>query len=224
MTYIKHIFFCLVLIALVFGLNTPVFAHLSDTLWLSDYIRSHGITGHLTIFAVSFLFVCLGGPRQAIAALYGYLYGLVIGLNVTLLACILAATVNYLAANTLLTDTLYRFFPIKMAKFQVFARQAPFLKILMLRLFPVGSNLLTNLLSGCVGVPFIAFALASLVGYLPQTIIFSLIGNGISAANNAMIYTSIILSTISVALTGVIYRDHIKQRMTPLNMDIPHER
>jgi uncharacterized membrane protein YdjX (TVP38/TMEM64 family) len=110
-----------------------------------------------------------------------------------------------------------------MKKFQRFSQQAPFLKILMLRLFPVGSNLLTNLLSGSIKVPFNAFIQASLLGYLPQTVIFLLLGHGISEANDSMIYASIIFSTISVVLTGVIYRDHIKQRMAPLSMDVSHE-
>ncbi|MBV1841927.1 TVP38/TMEM64 family protein [Photobacterium ganghwense] len=219
MTVMKPLLTCSVFLVLIAGINTPVFAHMTDKLWLNNYVLTNGLSGHLAIFSISFLFVGLGGPRQVVAALNGYLYGIVFGLQIALLTCIFAACVNYFVANTLLSQTLRRTFPKKMNQFQQFVRQTPFLKILMLRLFPVGNNVLTNLLSGSIGVPFKPFITASLLGYIPQTLIFCLIGSGISAANDAMIYASILLTLISFILTGVIYRDHIRQRIAPLKME-----
>ncbi|MDW2406278.1 DedA family protein, partial [Vibrio sp. 1262-1] len=92
-------------------------------------------------------------------------------------------------------------------------------KILLLRLFPIGNNVVTNVLSGSVRVPFFAFISASLLGYLPQIIIFALMGAGIHSSSNTMIYLSIFFGIVSAVLTGFLYRDHIKSRVELLNME-----
>ncbi|EXF68998.1 putative membrane protein [Vibrio parahaemolyticus AQ3810] len=78
---------------------------------------------------------------------------------------------------------------------------------------------MTNVLSGSVRVPFFAFISASLLGYLPQIIIFALMGAGIHSSSNTMIYLSIFFGIVSAVLTGFLYRDHIKSRVELLNME-----
>ncbi|MDW2078478.1 DedA family protein, partial [Vibrio sp. 1863] len=80
-------------------------------------------------------------------------------------------------------------------------------------------NVVTNVLSGSVRVPFFAFISASLLGYLPQIIIFALMGAGIHSSSNTMIYLSIFFGIVSAVLTGFLYRDHIKSRVELLNME-----
>ncbi|MDN4709811.1 VTT domain-containing protein [Vibrio parahaemolyticus] len=106
-----------------------------------------------------------------------------------------------------------------MTRFNSFASRKPFYKILLLRLFPIGNNVVTNVLSGSVRVPFFAFISASLLGYLPQIIIFALMGAGIHSSSNTMIYLSIFFGIVSAVLTGFLYRDHIKSRVELLNME-----
>lgn len=106
-----------------------------------------------------------------------------------------------------------------MTRFNSFASRKPFYKILLLRLFPIGNNVVTNVLSGSVRVPFFAFISASLLGYLPQIIIFALMGAGIHSSSNTMIYLSVFFGIVSAVLTGFLYRDHIKSRVELLNME-----
>jgi uncharacterized membrane protein YdjX (TVP38/TMEM64 family) len=106
-----------------------------------------------------------------------------------------------------------------MIKFNSFASRKPFYKILLLRLFPIGNNVVTNVLSGSVRVPFFAFLTASILGYLPQIIIFALVGAGIQSSSNTMIYLSIFFGVMSAILTGFLYRDHIKSRVELLKME-----
>lgn len=68
-------------------------------------------------------------------------------------------------------------------------------------------------------MPFFAFISASLLGYLPQIIIFALMGAGIHSSSNTMIYLSIFFGIVSAVLTGFLYRDHIKSRVELLNME-----
>ena len=51
---------------------------------------------------------------------------------------------------------------------------------LLIRFLPIGSNLVINLVAGVSGVRGLPFFLGSLIGYLPQTVVFALVGSGIS--------------------------------------------
>ena len=48
----------------------------------------------------------------------------------------------------------------------------------MLRLLPVGNNVLLNVAAGVSGVSAGWFLVGSAIGYLPQTIVFALLGGG----------------------------------------------
>ncbi|MEL0637296.1 VTT domain-containing protein [Marinomonas sp. TI.3.20] len=219
MKWVKLALLCAFAGLLFSGVLNPILGNLSDKNWLSMYLAKNGYLGQSLIALSAFFLVAIGGPKQVVAFLFGYLYGYVLGTFVTLLICLLAALVNYMAARMLLAHTLARYFPVRMNKFNQFASRAPFMKILMLRLLPVGSNLVTNLLSGSVGVPLLAFISASLIGYFPQTLIFTLVGHGINGANHAMIYLSVGLAVLSFILTALIYRDHLKHKLSTLHVE-----
>ena len=48
----------------------------------------------------------------------------------------------------------------------------------MVRLFPIGSNVATNAIAGAFRVPFTSFITASALGFIPQTLLFSMLGSG----------------------------------------------
>ncbi|MFV0574857.1 MAG: TVP38/TMEM64 family protein [Vibrio sp.] len=219
MKWLKLIVLVGIGLLIVSQLENPVIAHLTDKNWLVDYIQQNGIHGDLIIILASMVFLALSGPKQVIALMFGYLYGIYMGSALAVGTCLLAASINYMMARFLLGGVLFRHFPKRMQKFTRFASRQPFLKILLLRLFPIGNNVVTNLLSGSVRVPVCAFFSASFLGYLPQTIIFALMGAGINSSSNSMIYLSIILAVVSTILTAMIYRDHIKSRVEDLNLE-----
>ncbi len=219
MKYFKLTATVAIVLLLVTQLDNPVITHLTDKNWLLDYIGQNGISGDMLIMLSAVIFLAIGGPKQLIALIFGYLYHLSTGSLLALGVCVVSAALNYMVAHFLLANILFRRFPKRMNKFNAFASRAPFFKILLLRLFPVGSNVVTNLLSGCVRVPLIPFFLASIIGYLPQIIIFALAGAGIQSPGNKLIYLSIVLAVMSTVLSGFIYRDHVKYRVEQLNMD-----
>ncbi|CAM2826207.1 VTT domain-containing protein [Vibrio mytili] len=219
MKWIKLFLLISVGVVLAYQIDNPVLVHLTDKNWLVSYIQQKGMTGEIVIFIFSVIFLSFSGPKQAIALIFGYLYSIHFGVVLTLLACVFSATFNYYCAQFLLTNWLYQHFPNKMMKFNSFASRKPFYKILLLRLFPIGNNVVTNVLSGSVRVPFLAFLSASLLGYLPQVVIFALMGAGIQSSSNSMIYLSIFFGVVSAVLTTFLYRDHIKSRVELLNME-----
>jgi len=75
-------------------------------------------------------------------------------------------------------------------------------------LLPLGSNLVTCLAAGVSGVSALAFISGSAVGYLPQTIVFTLIGSGIEVDPEMRIGLSVVLFVVSGMLGVYLYRKH----------------
>ena len=70
----------------------------------------------------------------------------------------------------------------RLARADRFLAANPFVSTLVLRLLPVGNSLALNLLAGVSAVPALPFLAASVIGFIPQTIIFALLGGGIRVA------------------------------------------
>ena len=79
---------------------------------------------------------------------------------------------------------------------------------IIIRLLPIGSNLITNIAAGITRVRQEPFFIGSFIGYLPQMIIFSLIGSGIEVLSIWKISTSIVLFIISSILSAYLYREY----------------
>ncbi|WP_299495622.1 VTT domain-containing protein [uncultured Shewanella sp.] len=188
----------------------PILIHLSDKNWIALYLQQEGITGYAFLFFATFMFVFIGGPRQINGLLYGYLLGAFNGMLFAVVVSLVAASMNYWLAHYLFSHWLRTHFTHKIYTFQLFCQRKPFYKILLLRLFPVGSNLLTNVFCGGIGIKYFPFISASAVGYIPQTLIFSLIGAGINTLNNQLVYLSLVLFGMSLLITRYLYRDHMK--------------
>nr|WP_243444308.1 VTT domain-containing protein [Acetobacter persici] len=67
----------------------------------------------------------------------------------------------------------------RFARLDAMLSRQPFLSILTLRLLPVGSALLLNLLGGVSGIGVLPFAAATVLGGLPQNVVAVLLGAGV---------------------------------------------
>ena len=65
--------------------------------------------------------------------------------------------------------------------------------LILVRFCPVGNNFITNLLAGVSGVSNSHFFWASLVGHLPQSILCSLLGKGVSAGKTEHLMAGLFL-------------------------------
>lgn len=189
-----------------------ILQHITDKNWLLAYMQKGGWQAQFILFFASCVFVTLGGPKQIIAVLMGLAYGLYFGTFLTVVICLSGAMLNYACAYFMANRFITNNKSTKLQSFRAFIQQEPFYKILLLRVFPIGSNLVTNSLSGAIGVSLSAFINASILGYLPQVFTFSLLGVGIGNSNHLKVELSILLTVVSFILTAFIYHFHIKQR------------
>ena len=164
----------LILFIRITGLN-----EIFDKAWIDAHIKGRGIWGYLSFLAIASGLTGLGFPRQAIGFLAGYAFGAIGGTLLSTLGCAIGCTVAFSYARLAGRATIQRRYGNRISKINTFLRRAPFQMSIIIRLLPVGNNLLTNLIGGVSTIPAQPFILGSTIGYTPQMFIFALLGSGI---------------------------------------------
>ena len=137
----------------------------------------------------------------------GFALGGINGTLLSTLAAAIGATGCFLTARWLLRTPLSRRFNHRMQQFDCLFREQTLLKVLMVRLLPVGSNLVTNLVAGCSGIRFSPFLFGSTLGYLPQMLVFALAGAGIGNANAYQLAVSIGFFILASLIGAFLYHN-----------------
>jgi len=184
--------------------------HALDQAWIDHEVRGRGASGVALFVGLGALIMGLGLPRQFVCFLGGYAFGFWTGTGLSLLAsslgCILAFAYARLLGRRHLAGRLGR--RVQRAD-EVFSA-APLTIAMVIRFMPVGSNLLTNLLAGLSSAPMWPFVAGSTIGYVPQTVIFALLGSGFKVDPAWRIGLSILLFLLSTWLGIALYRRHKK--------------
>ncbi|HTH15674.1 MAG TPA: VTT domain-containing protein [Magnetospirillum sp.] len=149
-----------------------------DTAWVDHQVRGHGLNGEALFLLVGLVAIALGLPRQAIAFGAGYAFGLWQGMGLALLATVLGSIFTFYYARFIGREALTKRFPHRIARIDSFLAGNELSMAMILRLSPVSNNLVANIAAGVSGVRVVPFFLGSLVGYLPQTVVFALAGAG----------------------------------------------
>ena len=151
--------------------------------WVDHYIRGRGLLGETIFLLAGAAASAAGLPRQGVAFLGGYAFGAVIGTGLALAAQLLGAAIAFFWAQLVGRDWAERRLAGRLGRrlrpLRDALAESPFDTTLALRLLPVGNNLALNLLAGMAGIAAAPFLLASAVGYLPQTLVFALLGKGV---------------------------------------------
>jgi uncharacterized membrane protein YdjX (TVP38/TMEM64 family) len=160
--------------------NTSIGASIQDYEWVRLQITQSGPIGPLLFIlaggiATTFLFF----PRLLLCSIAGFVFGFKAGILWGLAGTVLGCIITYYYAQAMGRTFVEKRIPPKIAKYEPMLRKHSFSMILMIRFFPIGNNLLTNLLAGVSNIKPLPYFLGSAIGYLPQTLIFALIGSGI---------------------------------------------
>jgi len=182
------------------------------TEWVDFYIRDQGLLGETLFLLAGAAATAVGIPRQAVAFLAGYAFGTVTGVGVALAAQLLGCAVAFFWAGAVgrgwAERRLAGRFGPRLRPVVETLRENPFGAALALRLFPVGNNLALNLLAGISAIPALPFLAASALGYLPQTVIFALLGKGVRVDGTWQLALSGLLLAMSVGLGLWLMRRH----------------
>lgn len=175
---------------------------------LALYVRGKGISGVAVYVLAAAAGSAVGIPRQGISFVAGYAYGAFLGLVYATLGTTLGC-----AASFFLTRRFGRpYLPERLAertkRLDAFVSSSPFAMTLTVRCLPFGNNALTNVLAGFSSIPAAGFIGGSLVGYIPQNFIFSLLGSGMRVDPFWRVFAAAVLFAAALALGGYLLMRH----------------
>ncbi len=192
------------MIAVAFCL--PLLGAASAQASLEHLVSEGGARGPLLFLGLSTLLMAIGLPRQVPAFVAGYAFGICNGAAIALLAQIIACGLGFTWARMLGQDFVQRRFGTALRRVDTALAAQPFIATLTFRLMPVGSNLLLNLAAGLSSVRALPFLAASAIGFIPQTIIFALIGRGSAPSHTHILMLGIAMFITSAGLGTLLLR------------------
>lgn len=148
----------------------------------------------------------VGLPRQSVSLVGGYLFGVLAGTLLALAATLAGCAIAYHVARGLGAGALERRLPALASRLHGWTRDRVFAKTLMVRLFPVGSNVATNLAAGAARARRFPFFAGSLVGFAPQTLVFALAGTSVGTGTAAPLLVGIALLGASAGIAAWLAR------------------
>lgn len=210
--YLKGLVMIASLVAIGYGLKKLGIAEMFDTAWVDQEIKGKGLSGELVFVVMGALVTAVGFPRQVVAFLGGYAFGFIEGTGLALLGATLGCGLAFGYARLLGRSLVQRHFGRKIARFEAVLAERTFFTTLLIRFLPVGSNVVTNLLAGVTRIPALPFLGGSAAGYLPQTVVFVLIGSGVHIDPTFRIGLGVVLFVVSAAMGVYLLRD-IRRRL-----------
>ncbi|MDX1483636.1 MAG: VTT domain-containing protein [Alphaproteobacteria bacterium] len=198
--YLRGLVLIAVLVAFGLFLKKTGFYGLVDETWIDQQVRGKGITGEVLFVLAGMAMTAVGFPRQAISFLAGYGFGLGGGTALALAATVLGCMLTFSFARVTGRAYVLNLVSGRGRRIDAFLHDNPFSTALLIRLLPVGSNLVTNLAAGVSGVRALPFFAGSGLGFVPQTVIFALLGSGLHLDPALRISVAVILFLLCGAL------------------------
>lgn len=175
------------------------------TRWIDLYMPGGYVGGFLYVCSVAGL-ICLAVPRQLLSFTGGYAFGPLCGAALATLGVTLGCVLAFGMARYCGRSFVERRYGDKAAVFNRYVVQRPFILAILIRLFPSGNNLVFSLLAGVSRIPAWPFFLGSCLGYIPQNLLFAMIGGGMRVDEGWRIGLSVFLFAASCALGWWLYK------------------
>lgn len=205
-TYLPGLVFLATLVAIGYALESGLLSGLLSEDWIDREVRGKGIPGELLFLAVGGAATALAVPRHIVSFLGGYAFGLGLGTALALLAAELGCLLTFFYARAIGRPLVSARLGARVRRIENFLAANPFSMTLLIRLLPVGNNFATCLAAGVSRVPARPFLLGSLVGYLPQTFVFTLAGSGIEMGGGLRVAFAVLFFVVSGAIGIWLYR------------------
>ncbi len=192
------------------------FGDVTEESLLAGLFAQHWMVAWPTFILGSIIYTALGGPRQVLAFSCGYLLGGFVGGVVSALLTAAGAWLAIVVVRQVGMDWVMRKHGEKVERVREVLADDTWLWVCIVRLMPVGSNLATNVAAALAGLRTPSVLWGSLLGYLPQSLLFGYAGAGIALHDSSQIYISLALLVGSSLLALYLYHNGFKQRMGAL--------
>ncbi len=202
----------LILAATIYCIHLAGLDKIIDEDWIDSYIRGQGFWGYCIFLGLASVLASLPFPRQIISFLGGYAFGAGMGTLCAMIATIAGCVLTFTWARRFAQAYVLRRYGQRVQKINDFLAQNPFSMALMIRCMPTGSNFLVNIAAGVSHIPAKSFFAGSSLGYLPQTLIFALLGSGVNVDPTLRTSLSVVLFMTSTLLFAALCRRYKRGR------------
>lgn len=176
------------------------------------YLGGGGLAAEALFIAAGSIATAIGVPRQAVAFVGGYAFGAVAGSALALAAQVLGAAASFGWARIVARDWAERRmsgrFGPRLRPLRDAMAENPFGATVALRLLPIGNNLALNLLAGMAGIAAVPFLAGSALGFVPQTVVFALLGKGIRVDGAWQMALAVGLFVVAALIGWALLRRH----------------
>lgn len=149
---------------------------------LLDLVAQYGIVAGLAFMAVYALVAAFSIPGGAILTITaGFLFGPFLGTCYVVVGATLGACALFLAARYAFADLLRAKAGAAIKKMEDGFRENALNYLLVLRLVPLFPFFVVNLVPAFLGVPLRIYFIGTLIGIIPGTFVYALVGNGLGA-------------------------------------------
>ena len=193
--------------------------------FLTQWTEQHRLISALLLMLIYIAVVAISIPVGTILTLAaGFLFGVVFGTIYVVVGATMGACVVFLAVKTSLGSTLAERHGKWLVKFENNLQENAFNYLLFLRLVPVFPFWIINIAAGLLNVSLGRFFLATLIGIIPGSLVYTAVGNGLGAIldkggepNLGIIFTpAVLLPLLGLSILSIVSIIH-KRIMTKKN-------
>jgi uncharacterized membrane protein YdjX (TVP38/TMEM64 family) len=220
---LKPLLLALTLALAFFSIHLGWWGPVTEDVLLQRLFAQHWTVAWPIFTLGAVIYTALGGPRQVLALSCGVLFG---GLNGALIGTLLTglgAMLTMLAVRRLSLVWVRQRYARKIALIKAVLAEDTWVWVCVIRLMPVGSNLVTNIAAALSDLRLSSVFLGSLPGYLPQMLIFSFAGAGFALKDGSKLWISLAMLVFSTALGLYLYHHGFKQRLRHYKQEHAHD-
>lgn len=203
------LFYLVTIVTVLLALTLSSFFLSGQETTLQNYVAAvipNTPFGALILTSILILALTIGFPRQLAAILSGYVFGALFGMIIATSAAIVGCIFTTNIARYFLHRMIKKSYPEQLSKVSNFFNHDTFLKAIIIRLIPAGSNFLTNVLAGVAKTPRTPYVFGSSIGFIPQMTVFSLLGSGLQINGQQQLIFSGALFVIALLLSAYVYK------------------
>ncbi len=173
--------------------------HFHTTRELADYFLSFGpwtVAISILVMIMQTLFTPV--PLFLVAGANGYIFGVAWGIVITMAGALIGSTVAFYLARFIARDYISKRMGKYMAKMDNLSQDTGLKVVFLARLVPVIPSSIVSYAAGLSKMGFGHFFIASVLGKLPEIVIYNALGHSIDRAHG--IFTKVTIALVLLAL------------------------
>ncbi len=188
----------------------PTIKQFSSPEYLRDYLINLGGWGYVLFVLILIVSVPLPIPTVPLAIVGGYIYGLVLGTALTMVAVVIGGTIQFCLSRYLGESFLHKLVHEHHIHhfLHLFKKRGLSAAIISyaIPLFPSDS---LNLILGLSGIPFLTYLFVLIVGSIPRYLIVNALGEDLHLGFSSRTIILLALAVIFVLIT--LFRERLKK-------------